>query len=232
MPVYNRENSVHHAIQSILDQTFSDWELIIVDDGSTDNTEKIIKLFKDPRIKYFKNKINKGISYSRNFGNAKARGEIIVVQDSDDMSLPDRLEEIDKRFKSFSDTQVLYHWFYIRAMDIRYGARAAHREIHRCGPYDKRRALTQPYIPGQLAYRREVAKKCPYRLEMRFWDDWMFIIDCTMKNIIFSELQRPLYEYVISHDSVTTMSDSTDLREQEKRRMENILRKEYKLDVR
>jgi len=231
MPVYNRQNYIHHAIQSILDQTFNDWELVIVDDGSTDNTEKVIKLFKDDRIHYFKNSRNRGISYSRNRGNKMASGEILAVQDSDDMSLPDRLEEIYKTFNAFPRTDIVYHSFYVRAMDIRYGARALHRELVRPGIYSKQRALTVPFIPGQLAYRKAVAKKCPYRKELVCWDDWGFIIDATMKNLNFLWLERPLYEYVVSEDSITTISDGTSMRKEEQKRLENILRKEYKLKV-
>lgn len=231
MPIYNREGMVRHAIQSILDQTFDDWELIVVDDGSTDRTEETVKLFKDPRIKYFKNKKNKGISFSRNLGNSKSKGEIIVVQDSDDMSLPDRLEEIWRVFDKLPRTDVLYHWFYIRCIDIHYGARAIHRELNKCGDYDRKKALTVPYIPGQLAYRKKVAKKCPYRLEMHSWDDWMFIVDATMNNFNFYELQKPLYEYVISDDSITTLSDKTDMRKREQEAMKKIMNKEYNLNV-
>lgn len=232
-PVYNREGMVRHAIQSILDQTYDDWELVVVDDGSTDSTAHTVELFakKDKRIRLVKNPVNKGISYSRNRGNKSAKGEIIVVQDSDDMSFPDRLEEIAKIFNSHPHTDVLYHWFYIRAVDIRYGMRGVHREIHRCGPYDRKKALTVPYIPGQLAYRQKVAQKCPYRKEMRFWDDWAFIIDATMNDFNFTELQRPLYEYVVSDDSVTTMSDQTNLREEESERLKKILKRDYNINA-
>lgn len=229
MPVYNREAMVRHAIQSILDQTFQDWELVVIDDGSTDGTAEIVKGFRDKRIRYYKNPKNKGISFSRNKGNGLAKGEIIVVQDSDDMSFPDRLEEIWKHFQTYTDTQVLYHSFYIRAIDIKSGMRAVHREIIKPGSYDRNKAIQVPYIPGQLAYRRKIALK--YREEMRFWDDWMFIVDCTMKKYVFTFLDRPLYEYVISEDSVTTQSMNTDLRIQEARKMKDILIKEYKLNV-
>ncbi len=233
MPVYNRESSVRHAIQSILDQTVDDWELIVVDDGSTDGTADVVRQFsdKDSRIRLFNNKKNRGISYTRNKGNREARGDIIVVQDSDDMSFPDRLEEVGKVFDQLPNTDVLYHWFYVRCIDIHYGMRAVHREIHRCGEYDRKRALSTPYIPGQLAYRKEVAKKCPYRLEMRSWDDWMFIVDATMNNFTFFELRKPLYEYVISDDSITTLSNGTDLRDREHEAMVKIMNEEYHLNV-
>lgn len=231
MPTHNRANTVHHAIQSIIDQTFDDWELIIVDDGSTDNTEKVVKLFADSRIRYVKNKTNRGISYTRNRGNKLARADIIVVQDDDDMSFPDRLEEIYKYFLDHPETDYLYHWAYIRAIDIRNGARAIHREIHRSGPYDKRRAITVPYIPGQSAYKRSIALKLPYRTNLVAWDDWGLIIDFSMHNKRFGVIERPLYEYVISADSITTLSDNDGRRDEDKKVLETILRKEYKLDV-
>ena len=94
MPTYNRGGVIVNAIRSVIDQTFTDWELIIVDDGSTDNTERVVKSFYDPRIKYHKIEHTGYVSKVRNAGNKLAKGEIIVVHDSDDVAFPDRLEEI------------------------------------------------------------------------------------------------------------------------------------------
>lgn len=232
MPTYNRAGLVRHAIQSIVDQTFNDWELVIIDDGSTDETENVVKLYlKDKRIRYFKNKTNKGISYSRNRGNKLAKADIIVVQDSDDMSLPDRLERINEWFEQNPKTDFLYHWFYVRAMDGRFGARAIHRELHSSGPYDPKRALEVPYIPGQAAYKRSVVLKTPYREEIKTWDDWMLIMELTLKKRTFHVIERPLYEYVLSDDSVTTMGDGDGTREKDKAAVKKILSQEYKVKV-
>ena len=83
IPTYNREEYIKRCLESALNQTYKDIEVIIVDDGSTDNTEKIIKSYKDKRIKYFKN-TNHGIGFSRNFGLDKANGDYIFFLDSDD----------------------------------------------------------------------------------------------------------------------------------------------------
>ena len=65
LPVFNRQDMVHHAIQSIMDQTFDDWELIVVDDVSTDRTAAVVKPYlQDPRVRYVVNKTNNGISYT------------------------------------------------------------------------------------------------------------------------------------------------------------------------
>ena len=93
MPVYNRERYVGAAIQSILDQTFTDFEFIIVDDGSSDGSVDVIQNFDDPRIRLIILGENRGIGVARNTGNNAARGEYIAVMDSDDIALPQRLEK-------------------------------------------------------------------------------------------------------------------------------------------
>jgi glycosyltransferase involved in cell wall biosynthesis len=95
IPTYNRANLIGRAIQSVLDQTYKDFELIIVDDGSIDYTEDIIKEFqkKDKRIKYIRREKNRGGSAARNTGIKAARGEYIAFQDSDDEWLPEKLEK-------------------------------------------------------------------------------------------------------------------------------------------
>lgn len=231
MPVYNRQNYVHHAIQSILDQTFSDWELIIVDDGSTDNTEKVCRLFKDSRIRYYKNAKNSKISFTRNKGNRLARTDWIVVQDSDDMSLPDRLQEFWNYIQENPNVDYIYHDHYCRALDIRYGARAIHREYYKSEDWEKKRALTHPTIPAFACYKKKTVLELPYRKNVGAWDDWMLIMDFTLNDKKFGHIKKPLYEYVISEDSITISSDNDGGREQDQKTIENILRKEYGLNV-
>jgi glycosyltransferase involved in cell wall biosynthesis len=94
LPTYNRAQFLPRAIKSILNQTYSNWELIIIDDGSTDNTEYIVKKFlKDKRIKYFKEKKNLGGSEARNIGIKKSTGNYITFLDSDDEYLKNKIEE-------------------------------------------------------------------------------------------------------------------------------------------
>lgn len=91
MPTYNRAAHLPGAIKSILGQTFTDFEFIIIDDGSTDNTAEVVARYKDPRIIYVRNDTNRGVSYSANRGIEMARGKYIARADSDDINLPDRL---------------------------------------------------------------------------------------------------------------------------------------------
>lgn len=92
MPVYNAGKYVEEAIQSILDQSFSDFEFIIINDGSTDNSLSAIKSFKDNRIRIIVNKTNIGNYPSRNKGMSMASGKYICVMDADDVSFRERLE--------------------------------------------------------------------------------------------------------------------------------------------
>ena len=84
IPTYNRASLLKRAIKSVLCQTYPDFEVIIVDDGSTDNTEEVIRSFDDKRVKYIKLKKNKGYPVALNKGVKTAKGEYIGFLDSDD----------------------------------------------------------------------------------------------------------------------------------------------------
>ena len=84
IPTYNTEKYIEKCIQSVLEQTYTDYEIIIVDDCSTDNSMDVVARFKDPRIKVIKNEINRGPSYSRNRGIQLSKGDFIALLDSDD----------------------------------------------------------------------------------------------------------------------------------------------------
>lgn len=92
MPVYNAEPFVGAAIESILQQSFSDFELLVVDDGSTDRSVTVIEGYKDPRLRLIRME-NKGCYPARNAALAEARGVYLANQDADDISLPERLEK-------------------------------------------------------------------------------------------------------------------------------------------
>jgi glycosyltransferase involved in cell wall biosynthesis len=101
IPTYNRANLIEKAIRNVLNQTYQDFEIIVIDDGSTDNTREIIRSFNDKRVKYIKKyKKNKGISVARNVGIKMARGKYFALLDSDDEWLP---EKLDKQIKILQD---------------------------------------------------------------------------------------------------------------------------------
>lgn len=92
MPVYNSEQYIKEAVESILNQTYKNLEIILVDDGSTDRSIEIIKSYKDDRIRLIQNEKNMGIPYTRNVGLKEAKGKYIAIMDSDDIATPKRIE--------------------------------------------------------------------------------------------------------------------------------------------
>lgn len=93
MPSYNTAHLIGESIQSVIAQTYPHWELLIVDDCSTDNTDAAVSQFRDSRIRYFKNEKNSGAAVSRNRALREAAGEWIAFLDSDDLWMPQKLEK-------------------------------------------------------------------------------------------------------------------------------------------
>lgn len=99
MPVYNGQQYVAEAIASILNQTYKHFELLIIDDGSSDSSEQIIKGFEDSRIVYIKNETNKGLIFTLNRGIGLSKGTYIARMDADDVSVATRFEKQIEEFK-------------------------------------------------------------------------------------------------------------------------------------
>lgn len=114
MPSYNTAEFIEETIRSVLSQTYEDWELIIVDDCSTDNTDKVVaKLLSDNRIRYIKNDTNSGAAVSRNRALREAKGKWIAFLDSDDLWEPDKLQ---KQVSFMRDNG--YHFSYTNYIEI------------------------------------------------------------------------------------------------------------------
>ena len=112
VPVYNAEEYLERSIDSILNQTYGNLEVIIIDDKSTDNSKKIIQkyAFKDNRIKAFYSEINQGVSKSRNIGLKSAMGDYVLFMDADDYLVKDGIEKmINASLKYNGDIIDSYH---------------------------------------------------------------------------------------------------------------------------
>ena len=110
IPVYNRQKYIAQTIQSVLDQSFKDFQLLLVDDGSTDNSVEIIRSFTDNRITLVENGRNLGIPQTRNIGLEYAEGEYLAILDSDDLMLKDRLKKQNKFLDTHADYAGVGSW--------------------------------------------------------------------------------------------------------------------------
>lgn len=115
IPSYNSARYLAEAIQSVLDQSYADFEIIVVNDGSTDETEAVVKGFSDERIRYFAQE-NKGVGAARNAGLRLARGEYVAFWDADDLFLPEKLSrQVEFLLQDPSVDLVFSGWEYINA---------------------------------------------------------------------------------------------------------------------
>lgn len=101
IPLYNKVKSIHRTIDSVLKQTYNNIEIIVVDDGSTDGSDKIIRNIHDKRVRYI-SKSNGGVSSARNYGVLKAKGDYIIFLDADDYFLPNAIEILSNTIKQYS----------------------------------------------------------------------------------------------------------------------------------
>jgi teichuronic acid biosynthesis glycosyltransferase TuaG len=175
VPVHNSEIWFAQCIESIECQTLKDWEIIVVDDASKDGIKKLYDHYHKKlgdKFKVFKFPKNQGIAKTRNFAVAQAEGEIICVQDADDMSQKERLERTWNYFKRHKKIDLVYGGYMIvDCMD------KPTRELPGV-PFDYAEMLRHNYIAHPtVAYRKKSFDKVKYREECDVIDDWFLYHD-------------------------------------------------------
>jgi len=203
VPTYNRAHLLGRAIKSVLDQTYQDFELIIVDDASTDNTKEVVKCLDDPRIRYVRHEENRGGAAARNTGIKTARGQFIAFQDSDDRWLPDKLEKQMRVFKSASPkVGVVYTGFWrLRDGERTYipSSKVTRREgdIHDV-------LLEKNFVTTHVVVRKECFGKAGMFDErlprLQDWDLWIRI----SRYYHFLYVGEPLVEVYYTPDSISS----------------------------
>lgn len=113
IPVYNAEKYIRESLESIINQTYENLEILIVDDGSTDRTVNIIQSFNDSRIRLLRNAENKGIPYTRNRGLKEANGKYLAIMDADDISYTNRIERQVQFMEENPDVDVVASYYKI-----------------------------------------------------------------------------------------------------------------------
>ncbi|ADV47239.1 glycosyltransferase [Nitratifractor salsuginis] len=203
MPVYNGEKYLKQAIESILNQTFSDFEFIIVDDGSTDGSAKIVTSYNDPRIRYVRNKKNMGIVYSLNLGTDLARGKYIARMDADDISLPERLERQIHVLKE-DNTKVLFST--IRLIDEHNRFIGIWQDDKNCRKLNEliemlpvRNCLAHPTLMTEAS----LLKRYRYNRYAKHAEDYNLWLRMISDGIKYVKIDEELLYYRVHQDSIT-----------------------------
>jgi glycosyltransferase involved in cell wall biosynthesis len=185
MPVYNAEHYLNESIDSILNQSYTDYEFVIVNDGSTDRSAEVIKAYTDPRIRFIENQQNMGLIASLNIGLETCTGEYIVRMDQDDFSLPHRIEKQVRFMDENPEYGLIGCWFEdfgenIESKVVRYSSDDTHIRI---------RHLYQTHIAHPTAVlRKSVIDKFNLRFDASFvhGEDYAFWVQmsayCKLSN--------------------------------------------------
>lgn len=143
VPVYNKEKYIKKTLESILNQNFQDFEIIIVDDGSTDASIDIIKQFKDDRIFLHQQK-NSGVAIARNVGGKLAKGKVLSFLDADDLWLPEHLSEIKSLFDKFNNAH-----FFATGYIIQYNDLLSKKFVY---PFEKKQLIIQRFYQYNIKF--------------------------------------------------------------------------------
>ena len=216
LPVYNDETNIEKAVNSVLNQTYRNIELLIYNDGSSDSTQKIITNIDSPLIRIFNNDKNLGLTKALNFLIRKSNGEIIARQDSDDISYLDRIE-----------TQV--NFLQSNGLDAT-ASRAIRKNSKRKIPSGsfylplKIQVLYKnPMIHGTLMIKKSVLEELNlYNEEFKYSQDFKLLVDLLNNGYKFKILNKVLYELNLMNNISSKFRD-------EQKKFFNKAKKGYKL---
>lgn len=217
MPAYNAEKYIYEAILSILNQTYENIELIVIDDASKDRTYSIIKQFSDNRIIIEKNETNKGIAYTTNKAIKLANGKYIALMDDDDIAFPERIEYQVKFLEKNNDIDILGG----RSEDIdESGAHIRYGGMPRTNPnYIKALLLFRclDFRNGTTMMRRDFIDKYNLRYRDGYlgMQDYQFFIESSKVGKI-SSIDEYLIKYRIHDDNETKKQQTINKIERER----------------
>lgn len=203
MPVKNQQEKIEESIQSILNQTFNDWELIIIDDHSTDKTKKAIKNFSDRRIKYFYLEKGTGPGAARDFGIRNALASIIALADSDDINYPERLKLTDDYFQRNPEVDVVY----VRSerLDVKTGKISPRPSCE----FNHHLLKAYNFISNvTAAFKKEAyLKTAGYDPKIKTSEDYDLWLTFLEMGFNFSFIDKPLVLQKIHPESLTSKTD-------------------------
>lgn len=197
LPSYNRAHTLRRAIDSVLAQTFRDFELIVVDDGSADSTQDLVAAIADDRLRYVKHRRRKGASAARNTGIDNAKGQYVAFIDSDDAWLPHKLERQMMHVSSTGEAEGRVVW-YTQSLKVD-GIRRAVRP--RRGKHPNESVADYVFCANMdintitALLRRDLAAEIRFREESRTHEEVDFFMRLESAGARFEFLPEPLSVY-------------------------------------
>lgn len=204
IPTYNRINTLPTSINSVLNQTYDNLEIIVMDDGSEDGTEEYVKSIADKRVRYIKSSVNMGPSAARNKGAELAEGEYLAFQDSDDEWMPDKLEKQMELMLNDEGLALVYCEFGLYIEGELYKNRPS-REL----PYERKTGnlfsylLLFPLISTQtiVVKKRDFMEERGFNESLKAYEDFEFTLRFSRKHMI-GFVEESLVKVNSSPDSV------------------------------
>lgn len=217
--VYNGEEFIANAVNSLLEQEFSDWELVVVNDGSTDSTENILQEYskKDSRVKVF-SKENTGLTHSLNYGLGFCNGQWIVRHDADDTSTPNRLSEI-YRVVTTNNYEFVYSQSYFKCeKNTRIQPSFIYEHSFNCNILKYGNHI----IHGSIAIKKELIELVKYDQSFLVAQDFNLYARLSKLGIKSKMICRPLYTVNLSEQSISSRR-SVEQNESVRRTLQEVL---------
>lgn len=205
VPVYNAEKYLKKCLDSLVNQTKKELEFILINDGSTDKSEEIIKTYKDKRIKYFKNK-NQGIGKTRNFGIEKATGKYIMFLDSDDYFSNDACEILYKTAEKEKADLIVFDYYRVEKENLN---EVKIESFNATNIKDDPNLLLKINLgPCNKIYKSDLIKNNDIKFEENLkYEDTLFVVKAIYKAKKIMKLNKFLHYYMIHEKSETTVRD-------------------------
>ncbi len=212
MPAYNAEIYIADSIESVLNQNYQNFELLICDDGSTDRTLEIIRAYekKDPRIKVFSMGENVGLASVRNFISRKAQGKYVALLDSDDLSTPDRFDEQVKVLES-GMCDVCASEYY--TLDMSNGKKRARHRYESDADLKALLTIYNPICNSTTMMTRELMLKFPYRDNLKGGpEDYDLWVNFAIAGYRFKTIKKALVTYRLHAGQISKQKEDLMIR--------------------
>ncbi|CAM3726807.1 glycosyltransferase family 2 protein [Mesobacillus zeae] len=216
IPAYNTGKYIKKCLDSVLNQSFKDFEVIVVDDCSTDNTVELVEDYHDPRIKIYENEKNSGPSFSRNRAIQLAQGEYIAILDSDDWWAPNRLEELIGFMKVKNADMVFDNLLYIRENENT--SWQTYYEFKNLTVNNPTSVSPENFIKWDLGILKAIIRKgilvdhsIKYDESIKYGEDFIFYLEITLRSSNVWLVPDGYYYYLTREGSLVTQMHALSL---------------------